>query len=438
MLPGKDIRMRETFVRFESFVKNHKPYFLLAIFSLALLLRLFYNFGFLDGNSSIGTKWFRSADSYSYYTAAHQILHFQYSSFDRAPFFPFVIAIVQAIFGRDPTHLRIILSIMGSFTCLLIFLVGDMVFNTSVAVFASLVSVFYLPLIILNSMILSETLFVLLTLLSLLFIFKLLRDKKPMYCVLSGVFMGLAALTRSEFLFIISLMLIALWIAKRKERFGKYILIILVIVMVLTVPWSIYASVKNHTVVPISAIGGITFFGANNPKILTVEFYKKGQWLWITDTWLMSKEDLATIKGMTWGELSDFLYRRSLQWLVHNPGKVPTLLMWKQFAFWFSPIQFTSNFIEDPKASSMTISYCVQYFIILIMFLLGALKTFSFRKHFPFLVYLVGELVIVSIYYGNWRSISFLQPAFLLFAAALIFEPRHRRVRSSKAEKVAV
>ena len=92
----------------------------------------------MDGTSSIGTRYLRSADSYSYYTAAHQILHFQYYNFDRASLFLLVIAVVQSIFGWDPLHVKIVLCIMWASSCLLISKVGEMSFNTRVAIFASL------------------------------------------------------------------------------------------------------------------------------------------------------------------------------------------------------------------------------------------------------------------------------------------------------------
>lgn len=430
--------MHEWATRFEDWVSDHKAYFLVALFALALGIRLFYNFGFLDGTSSIGTRYLRSADSYSYYTAAHQIQHLQYYNFDRAPFFPLVIAIVQSIFGWDPLHLKIVLCLMGAFSCILIFLVGEMAFNTRVAIFASLVSAFYLPLIIINAMVLSESLYVLLTLLVLYFVFKLARDRRALYCVLCGVCMALAALTRSEFLFIIPLMLIALWIAKRKEHFGKYVVIMLVIVIVMIAPWSAFASSRNHTFVPISALGGMGFANANNPKMVSgeVEFHNKGFMVWYTSAWLLTEEDYKAMEGMTWGQTSDYLFKKSLQWLRHNPGEIPKLLMWKQFSFWFSPIQFTYPWLKYPKPSSMMVSYCIQYFFILIMFLFGAIKTFSLRKHYPLLVFLVGELIIASIWAANWRYIAFLQPIFLLYAGALLFGERVRRRKRSKYSEV--
>lgn len=418
--------MREAISRAEDFVEEHKAYFLLAVFALALGIRLYYNFVFLSGASRIGSQWLRSADSYSYYSAAHQVLNLQYFNFDRAPFFPFVIAVVQFLLGRDPQHVRIVLCLMGSFSCVLIFLVGEMAFNTRVAVFASLVSVFYLPLMIVNAMILSETLYVLLSLLVLYLIFKLLANGKTRYFVLCGLCMALTALTRAEFLFFIPFLLLGIWAAKRREHFGKWIAVMLVIVLVLTVPWCAFASSREHSLVLISSVGGVTFACANNPKMVSSEipFENKGYTVWYTSSWLFNDADYEAMKGMTWGQISDYVMKRSMEWLRKNPGKIPTLLLWKQFSFWFSPVQFTHTFIKAPRPRLMMISYCIQYFFILLMFLFGALKTFSLRKHFPFLVLLAGEVVVGLIWAANWRNTTFLQPIFLLFAGALLFGER--------------
>jgi hypothetical protein len=155
-----------------------------------------------------------------------------------------------------------------------------------------------------------------------------------------------------------------------------------------------------------------------------VPFSNKGFAVWYTNAWLLTEEDYKEMEGMTWGQTSDYVMKKSLQWLRDNPGEIPELLMWKQFSFWLNPVQFTHTFIEYPKPSSMMISYCIQYFLILLMFLFGAIKTFSLRRHYPFLVFLAGELVIASIWAANWRHVAFLQPIYLLFAAALLFGER--------------
>jgi 4-amino-4-deoxy-L-arabinose transferase-like glycosyltransferase len=354
---------------------------------------------------------------------------------------PSFIAVVQSLLGRDPLHLRIIFSLMGAFSCVLIFLVGEEAFNVRVAIFSSLVSVFFLPFWIINSMIMPGTLFLVLTLLILLFMFKTFHRLRPSYCILIGFCMGCAALMKPEFIVTIMLMLLFTYLLKRREAFTKCVLVMLVAAMILIVPWSAFASIKNETLVTISTNGGGTFIGCNNPQILEVEFWRKGFFLPQLRTGLVSEEDVEMLEQLTKGQRSNWLYRRSLRWLMENPGSIPELEAWKLFSFFFYPLKniskFNSIYIKDPKRMVLMIVFAVQYFIILLMFLFGAMKTFDLRKHYPFLVYFIGGLTVVLVYGCDWRIISFLLPVYILYAGGLIFGPRKRYLipKSLRARK---
>jgi hypothetical protein len=254
--------------------------------------------------------------------------------------------------------------------------------------------------------------------------------------------MGLAALLKPEFTLVIALMLLFAYILKRKEAFTKCVLIMLAVVMVLIIPWSAYASIKNETLVTISTNGGGTFLGCNNPQILEAEFWRKGFFLPRGKTGLMSKQDYKEISQLnTLGKKSNWLYRRSLRWLKENPGSIPELEAWKLFSFFFYPIQKISRFNLNRKRHFrrivLMIVFSVQYFIILLMFIFGAVKTLDLRKHFPFLVYFIGGLTVVLVYGCDWRIISFLLPVYIMYAGGLIFGPRKRYLipKSIRARK---
>jgi hypothetical protein len=126
---------------------------------------------------------------------------------------------------------------------------------------------------------------------------------------------------------------------------------------------------------------------------------------------------------------------------MENPGSIPELEAWKLFSFFFYPLKniskFNSIYIKDPKRMVLMIVFAVQYFIILLMFLFGAMKTFDLRKHYPFLVYFIGGLTVVLVYGCDWRIISFLLPVYILYAGGLIFGPRKRYLipKSLRARK---
>jgi hypothetical protein len=230
-------------------------------------------------------------------------------------------------------------------------------------------------------------------------------------------------------------MLPALYLWKRREGAKRAVLIMLAVILLIITPWSAFASLANGTLVPISTVGGPTFLGANNPEILKAPFNKKGDWYIPRKTGLLSEQDLNDAKRMSSGERGNFYYRKSLRWLAENPDRVPQLLFWKQFSFWFSPVQQIATFAKRPTPRNVMIFYTIQYLIILLLFIMGFYRTFSLDKHLPLLVYLVGQIALGMIFYGDWRTTCLLQPVYLLFAGALFFAPRLRPKRKPQVPK---
>src|SRR5215831_14400244 len=94
----------------------------IGIFSLALLVRVIYN-------DTVAHNYYPLHDSLFYQTIGLNLLkehcfclHSYISTVYRAPLWPFIIAGISVIFGPGNYFARLFLSVIGSGTCVLVYL----------------------------------------------------------------------------------------------------------------------------------------------------------------------------------------------------------------------------------------------------------------------------------------------------------------------------
>ncbi|MEO0102589.1 MAG: glycosyltransferase family 39 protein, partial [candidate division WOR-3 bacterium] len=128
------------------------------------------------------------------------------TSFFRAPLYPYFLALIYKIFGINLFIPRIIQILIGSGSCLLVYLIGKKIFSQKVGTIAGLAASLYPLLIYFDGELLLTNLLIFLILFG---FFLFLKEK----IFLSGLFFGLTAITRPNIL----LFLLTLFIIKLKE-----------------------------------------------------------------------------------------------------------------------------------------------------------------------------------------------------------------------------
>lgn len=211
----------------------------LFIFSLALILRL-ASILFLPEPPLLPD----SSDSPYYYTVAMGLLEKGgfYSPGTGAPettepLYPLFIAAASLIGGGNPVFIKIFQAVLGSLTCLFVFLLFRRIFSTSSGFLAGIILAIHPVLIQQVSRILTETLFTfLLVLLFTLFSSAVEKASSPWF-LSTGVVLGLCILTRDIAFYLPLFLFVALFYMMKKKAALKGCLLIGMTTALTVTPW---------------------------------------------------------------------------------------------------------------------------------------------------------------------------------------------------------
>lgn len=178
-----------------------KSRWLPVIFSLALLLRLAYiyqigpfplsNTLILDASSE--DKWGQEIASGDWLGKGKGIFYTD-------PLYAYLLGVIYAIFGHDLTAVRVVQAVIDSGTCVLIFFLGRMVFNPKVGLLSSLLASVYGPFVYYQGFIMKTTLTLFFLTVFLLTALKAIAEPGKRRWFLSGLSLGLVAMTRGNIL----------------------------------------------------------------------------------------------------------------------------------------------------------------------------------------------------------------------------------------------
>jgi len=304
--------------------KINRIIFLLV--TLAVLLRIGYIFT-LD-NSYIG-RW----DDQGWAIAKNLVSGHGYQMeyfFDsgllsfRPPVFPLFLAGLFMIFGQSILVARIFLALINVINCLVIYFLGKEMYNREVGLIAMAISVFYPIFIYWSGHVGPESLITLLLSLSVLYAFKA-RNLKYRNAILCGLFLGLSVLCRSMILGLIPLIIV--WLCLNRKGFGstfRSATIVIVTFCTIMSPWIVRNYIVHDRLVLTSTEGGITFYCAHNPKMLTVG----------KRDWCVPREGLEEAKDLSEVDRDKFFYKKGMKFICDNPGVYLKLVFERVIRFW--------------------------------------------------------------------------------------------------------
>ncbi len=263
--------------------------------------------------------------------------------FFRAPLYPYFLGTVYAIFGHSYLMARVIQAVVGALSCVLVFRIGRRFYGPVVGVVAGVLAALLAASVYYEAELL---LVVLETFLSLLALDRLLiaadgsnRLRVPHHALLAGVALGLAAITRPNFLVIIPLAI--LFLLRRLRRHGRTVwaLALMLYLAGAAAPIGVVL-VRNFAVggdfVPIASQGGLNFYLGNNAAAdgmaaLAPEF-RQTWYGGIRDAERLAEE--AVGKPLKPSEVSDYWLSRGLNWIRANPLDWMKLTARKAVLFW--------------------------------------------------------------------------------------------------------
>lgn len=293
----------------------------IVIFIVALVLRLIYLVEFsqtvLFSASIMDMKY-----HHQWAMAIAGGESFVDGSFFRAPFYPYLLGFFYSLFGSGDWAARILQMLMGSFSAVLVFLIGLRLFDRRTAIIAGLITAAFGTLIFYSGQLLIPTLVILLNLASILFLVRAVEKPTASDLFLAGLCLGASAIARPTILLFAGVVLI--WLIYHRRRWHlKTLHVILyglgLILPIIPVTAHNYAASGELTL--IGTYGGLNAYIGNNAESDGVSAKLPGArrdwWGMMNDASRIAEQESG--RSLTDAEQSGFWYRKTLSEIINDP-----------------------------------------------------------------------------------------------------------------------
>ncbi len=263
------------------------PFLFLVVF-LAVALRVWYlqDVGF--GQTSWFANGYPTSDTQMYDTIGKNILQGRVMGWIEngiflqsycPPGYPFFLSFIYHYVGQDYRTVIYVQILLSALTSLVVFHIGSTLFGRLAGAWAALLFALYFPYIRYPASLLSETLFIFLVALSVLY-----TARAEKFCQLKdqfygGIFLGLAILTRPAGIAVAAAALCWLGISYwgRWKAWCRGILIMSLAIIVVMLPWWSRSVAIHGQLIPLTTIGIKHMEVGYNPKYKG-RFYTRRTW----------------------------------------------------------------------------------------------------------------------------------------------------------------
>ncbi|UCE66849.1 MAG: tetratricopeptide repeat protein [Candidatus Zixiibacteriota bacterium] len=411
----------------------------IAIFATALALRIIY---FLQVRSNYPGWDTPTIDPLYHDLWAKQIASGNIlgtGPFFRAPLYAYFLGAIYAIFGPSLTAAKIVQHIIGAFSCSLIFLFSDRYFNRKTAIISGLISAFYWVFIYFEDELLLDSLLILLAVILIWLLVRAFEKPDLKRFLLSGIILGLAAITRPNFL--VMLPVAAIWVFYAfkldiKEKIVR-LLVLTAGCAVIISPVTIRNILVGDDMVLIASQGGINFYIGNNEYATgsTAVMPEFGPTWQYADCEYLAKLETGKIgKEMKQSEVSAFYYKKALEFILNKPAEWIYLMTKKLSYFWNSyEISNNQNLYFFRKFASVTVILPPLLFIIAPLSLIGLWYIFSKDAKYHIIgLFIIAYMLTVIGFFVNGRFRLPVLPFLIILSVYTVF----RTVDYFRAKKI--
>jgi len=330
-----------------------------VIFACALLLRVIYTleirytpfFQTLGLDAKYYDRWAREIAGG---TASRE-------AFFMTPLYPYFLAAIYRLFGRDLLLIRMIQAGLGSLSAVLVYLLGKEVFDRKVGILAGLVAAAYGALIFYDGSIILTPLLVLLNLAALFFLVRADATGRPALYALSGIALGLSAIGRAAVLVFVPAALLWVWFGpggrahkqgetaggsggERRRAAGRtggrgFLTsgrvspamaagLLLLGVLVVLMPVTVRNFVVSQDFVLVTSNGGLNFY-IGNSEISSGSYALPPGLDIVNDPDGKAIAEEAVGRELGPSEVSSYWYGRARAFISENPGRWTRLLVRK-------------------------------------------------------------------------------------------------------------
>ena len=305
---------------------------LLIVLLIALAVRIIY----LCYYRSLPDWELLTVDNYYHHHWAQSIADgnlFGDTTYFRAPFYIYCLSFLYFVFGISLWVGRIFGVIIGLGSILFTYLIAKKIFNHRLALVAALIHSLYPVAIYFEFELLLDPLFMLLLQISVYNFLLWLDSDKHHYSIWTGIFLGLASITRPTALIILPVIVLIIFYKKRKKpglylQYGFFFIPVIIIIGSMTLRNVIVAGDP----VLIASQGGINFYIGNNEEAdgLSAAMPEPMGHNWQIAE-ITHQAENKTGKHLKPGEVSSYWLSKGLNWILERPGDFASLYLKKLY-----------------------------------------------------------------------------------------------------------
>lgn len=344
--------------------------------------------------------------------------------FYQDPLYPYLLALFYKTIGRDFFWIYLFQAFLGATTSLLLVLLGNRVLNKSGAIFAGSLYALYGPAIYFDGLLLKVTLSAFLfTLAIYLLLRKEFSDVTPGQ-FFSGFFLGLACLTRANFLLILPVVFITLLVHKKAKLKKCLAMALLFFIGVLAALGPVVA--RNYAVgkelVLTTAQAGQNFYIGHNPEAngtyVKLSFVRPDPLYEQED--FKKEAEKRTGQKMSRAEVSQYWLQQGMIFIQSSP-LADLKLSGKKLLLFLNNYEIPDNhnYYFHQRYSKVMQILPISFGLIAPFFLLGLLGLLLERRTPTVFIFFVQVVYIVSVIlfyvFSRYRMVAL--PLFCLSAA---------------------
>jgi 4-amino-4-deoxy-L-arabinose transferase-like glycosyltransferase len=253
----------------------------------------------------------------------------------RAPGYPFELAAVFSLFGVDFTAARAANALCWTLTAAVILLLALRTVGSESAILAAALVGFSPTFLGFTGLLWSESLFILLFTTAVLGIFSLAGRPSLSSCLLTGIALGAAILTRSTAIVLFPALWIVLWRSKGKLLLSAALASFCALGIVGS--WTARNWYVHHAFIPVESNTGYNLFAGQQPDT-PIPFAWK-----VLKNYRQSARYRALTENKTESEQNAALQRAAIGDIMARPGRSVLLALGKVFDFWLPDFFIPAN-----------------------------------------------------------------------------------------------
>lgn len=342
-----------------------------------------------------------------------------------------MIACVEGIIGESAFWVRVLQSMFGSISVVLIFLITDRLASRLAAISAGILAAVFSPFIYYDNMLLLESSQILLVILHLLWLLLALEKRKRAYWLLSGAALGCLIVFRStHLLYALALLVYLFWNARRNKQIAlRRELIPCILVMLVTIlPWTITNYQRENIFVPITSSSGFNFYAGNNDRA-------GGEYTMLTEVDILRDMNGHRFverrigRSMNSSEVSSYWFDQAFAWISVHPGDFLSLFLKKILLFWnqaeLDQLGLSPAFIQQEYSTLLRLPL-PNFFLITLLASAGIAFAYSEKRTRTFqritLMFVFASMLSTALFFISSRFRLPIAPVLLIYSGIAIHE----------------